>query len=36
VDSAELSVAGANAAATGLYESAGMTPDLASERWQLR
>jgi len=32
---AELSVAGTNAAATGLYESAGMTPDFASERWQL-
>jgi len=33
---AELSVAGTNAAATGLYESAGMTPDFGSERWQLR
>jgi ribosomal protein S18 acetylase RimI-like enzyme len=33
---AELSVAGANASATGLYESAGMTADFGSERWQLR
>lgn len=34
--SAELSVAGTNRSATGLYESAGMTPDFGSERWQLR
>ena len=33
---AELSVAGTNAAATGLYESAGMTAQFGSERWQLR
>ena len=32
---AELSVAGTNATATGLYESVGMTPDYASERWRL-
>jgi ribosomal protein S18 acetylase RimI-like enzyme len=32
---AELSVAGTNAPATGLYESAGMTPDFATERWDL-
>ena len=36
LSAAELSVAGTNAAATGLYESAGMTPDFGSERWQLR
>lgn len=33
---AELSVAGTNAAATGLYESVGMAPGFASERWRLR
>jgi mycothiol synthase len=33
---AELSVAGTNATATGLYESAGMTPDVRIERWGLR
>jgi ribosomal protein S18 acetylase RimI-like enzyme len=32
---AELSVAGANAQATGLYESVGMTPDFRAERWEL-
>jgi ribosomal protein S18 acetylase RimI-like enzyme len=32
---AELSVAGTNATATGLYESAGMTPDVRIERWGL-
>ena len=32
---AELSVAGTNAPATGLYESAGMTPDFRAERWEL-
>ena len=32
----DLSVAGTNAQATGLYESAGMEPDYASERWELR
>jgi ribosomal protein S18 acetylase RimI-like enzyme len=32
---AELSVAGTNAPATGLYESAGMAPDFAIERWDL-
>lgn len=32
---ATLSVAGTNAPATGLYESAGMTPDFRSERWEL-
>ena len=36
LSTAELSVAGTNAAATGLYESAGMTPDFGSERWRLR
>lgn len=34
--SAELSVAGSNTPATGLYESAGMAADFASERWLLR
>ena len=33
---AELSVAGTNAPATGLYESAGMTPDVRIECWELR
>jgi len=33
---AELSVAGTNLSATGLYASAGMAADFASERWQLR
>ena len=33
---AELSVAGTNAPATRLYESAGMTPDVRIERWELR
>ena len=33
--SAELSVAGTNAPATGLYESAGMRPGFRSERWEL-
>lgn len=32
---AELSVAGTNASAGGLYASAGMTPDFATERWEL-
>lgn len=32
---AELSVAGTNVPATGLYESAGMTPDVRIERWDL-
>jgi mycothiol synthase len=32
---AELSVAGANTPATGLYESVGMTADFRSERWEL-
>ena len=32
---AELSVAGTNVSATGLYESAGMKPDFRAERWQL-
>ena len=32
---AELSVAGTNAPATVLYESAGMTPDFRAERWEL-
>ncbi|MGH2944071.1 MAG: GNAT family N-acetyltransferase, partial [Solirubrobacteraceae bacterium] len=32
---AELSVAGTNAPATGLYESAGMAPDFCAERWEL-
>jgi mycothiol synthase len=32
---AELSVAGTNAPATGLYESAGMAPDFRAERWEL-
>jgi mycothiol synthase len=32
---AELSVAGTNALATRLYESAGMTPDFRAERWEL-
>ncbi len=32
---AELSVAGTNALATGLYESVGMTPDFRAERWEL-
>ena len=34
--STELSVAGTNVSATGLYASAGMTPGFGSERWQLR
>ena len=32
---AELSVAGTNAPATGLYESVGMTPDVRVDIWQL-
>ncbi len=32
---AELSVAGTNVPATGLYEAAGMTPDVRIERWDL-
>lgn len=32
---ATLSVAGTNAPATGLYESAGMSPDFRAERWEL-
>jgi mycothiol synthase len=32
---AELSVAGTNVPATGLYESVGMTPDYRVERWEL-
>jgi hypothetical protein len=32
---AQLSVAGANAPAMGLYESVGMTADFRLERWEL-
>jgi ribosomal protein S18 acetylase RimI-like enzyme len=32
---AELSVAGTNASASGLFVSAGMTPDFTAERWEL-
>lgn len=36
MSTAELSVAGTNEPATGLYESAGLTLDFCAERWELR